>query len=414
MWQVAAMLGSQIIGGVMQNQAAKKAAGAASAGKRNYLKEMQSALKAQAAIQPQMLNLDREYRPQWQQLEADMLSQQMGLTRGLQRDAAQGSGQAGMYLAEQMAPALKYAGMTGLDYYRQTMGDENTALMTGLRQQALADQNMGRGLSPEQQSYANQAARMAMQARGLQGSGQAVAYEVMNSEQAMQEREDARRKFALQMYGQGADELTRAQNMYGAPLTDLVQFANPKALMGLATQQQGAAGPQIAQPESEYNARIYSANSQNAMNAQLAAAQQQAGIGAGIMSMGSQLGSAYLGNPSLFAASPSTATAAATAAPAAASVDMSGLPSASLTNPWQSMVPQGLGNFSGYNPNGYGGFGMMPSMPSGGYGGFGNAPWSGGGLRGMNAYGGGMSPLSYTPSYFQVPASNYQQLLRSL
>jgi hypothetical protein len=322
MWEVAAMLGSQIIGGVMQKQAADKAAGAASAGKRNYLKEMQSALKAQSAIQPQMLNLDREYRPQWQQLEADMLSQQMGLTRGLQRDAAQGSGQAGMYLAEQMAPALRYAGMTGLDYYRQTMGAENNALMSGLRQQALADLNMGRGLSPEQQSYANQAARTAMQARGLQGSGQAVAYEVMNSEQAMQEREDARRKFALQMYGQGADELTRAYNMYGTPLTDLVQFANPKALMGLATQQQGAAGPQIAQPESEYNARIYGANSQNAMNAQLASAQMKAGIGAGIMSMGSQLGSAYLGNPSLFKETPSSSVASA-AAPSMASLPSS-------------------------------------------------------------------------------------------
>jgi len=394
-----AMLGSQIIGSVMQKQAADKAAGAASAGKRDYLKEMQSALKAQSAIQPQMLGLDREYRPQWQQLEADMLSQQMGLTRGLQREAAQGSGQAGQYFAQQMAPALQYAGMTGLDSYRQTMGAENTALMSGLRQQALSDLNLGRGLSQEQQSYVNQGARAAMQARGLQGSGQAVAYEVMNSEQAMIEREDARRKFALQMYGQGADELTRAQNMYGAPLADLVQFANPKSFMGLATQQQGAAGPQIAQPESEYNARINSANSQNAMNAQLGAAQQQAGMGAGIMSAGSQLGSAYLGNPSLFSGNPSSSVASAAAPSMGASPSMVGLPpmqGASLFNPWQSQVPQGLGNFSGYNPNGYAGFGMMRSVQGGGYGGFGNPP------------------SSYIPSYFDVPASNYQQLLRSL
>jgi hypothetical protein len=42
---------------------------------------------------------------------------------------------------------------------------------------------------------------------------------------------------------------------------------------------------------------------------------------------------------------------------------------ASLFNPWQSMVPQGLGNYNGL----------------------------------------GNSPSSYTPSYWNVPASTYQQ-----
>jgi hypothetical protein len=302
-----ATIASSLIGAASQRSAAKKAANAAKGAQRNYLKEMQTALDAQSQIQPRLLQLEREYRPQWQELEADMLSRQIGLSRLVQEDATRGSGDAAMRMAREMEPVYGYASEAAMDRYREMLGPETAGLYNLLQARALQDLEAGRGLNEEERTQAEQSARAVAQSRGLQFGNQAAILEALSSYELANNREERRRQAALQAYGLGEGMAANAWNRYGMPLMQQAGFASPQMVMGLAQQMQASAGPQVFQPESQYSAGVYGANVQNMVSSQLAAAQAKAGMGAGLMDMTGKIAGAYFGNPGLFAGTP-TAT----------------------------------------------------------------------------------------------------------
>ena len=296
----AAILGSSLIGANAQTKAAKMAANAAKGQERNYLKEMRAAISAQEQIQPDLLRLERQYRPEWQSLEADMLRHQTGLTRSIQDELIAGSGNRGLSAMREMSPMYDYAAQEAFGRYRSMLSPKARSLYESMQQKALEEYGMGRGLSVEEETKARQAARQAMEARGMQYSGQAAAMEALMLNEMAVAREQRRRQEAMQMIQMDEAMAQNAWSAYGAPLMQQANFVSPAMSLGLAQQMQASAGPQVFQPESQYSAGVYGANTQNAVSANLAAAQSKAAMGAGLMSMAGQLGGAYLSNENLF------------------------------------------------------------------------------------------------------------------
>jgi hypothetical protein len=259
---------------------------------------MQDALKAQSGIQGQLLDLERQYTPQYQELQRSTLSGQMGTLGSLYRDA--GSLSAGLqsdYLGMQ-APIYGQVGQAAMGAYQQSLDSGTKGLYESMMQSAQNDLNAGRNLTPQMQQLAQQSARQAMAARGLSGN-QAVAQEVLNSYQMQNAREDRARQFAGSMYANGVNQTASAMGLYGNPLMTQLNAVSPTALLGTAGQMSQGLGTKIFQPESQYNAALQSAN--QGVQTQIAAAnaQAQAGWASGLMGMAGSLGGAILKNPNM-------------------------------------------------------------------------------------------------------------------
>lgn len=273
---------------------------------RNYLREMQSALQGQVAIQEGLLQAERQYVPQWQQRQQeDLLGGVNSLqslygqidTTGLQNRMAQQQG--GVY---------GNIGVAARNAYQQTLDPTTAGLYSSLAGQAASGLASGRNLSDQEMRMAQGSARAAMAARGMQYGNQAIAAEVLNSYNLSNAREDRARAFAGQVYGIGQGNAQQAMSMYGQPLMNQIGALSPIGMVGQAGQFNAGLGAKLFQPESQYNAGIYGANQSNDMQASLARSQAQAGFGAGLMNLGGTLGKAYLSNPNLFGSTTSTTT----------------------------------------------------------------------------------------------------------
>jgi hypothetical protein len=312
-WQIPlAIVASSVIGANAQSKAAKAAANAAKGKERDYLKEMRTALDAQEAIQPDLLRLERQYRPEWQQLEADMLRQQVGLSRSIQDEMIAGSGARGLDALREASPMYSYAGQEAMSRYMDMMSPQARSMYEATQQKALEEYGLGRNLSPEEERQVSQSARQAMQSRGLQSGAQAAALEALMLNDMANRREEVRRMNALAAIQASETQAGNAWNLYGAPLMQQANFVNPAMALGLAQQMQASAGPQTFQPESQYSAGVYGANTQNAVSSALAAAQSKAAMGAGLMSMAGNIGAGYYSNPGLHVGQAQPATAAYT------------------------------------------------------------------------------------------------------
>ena len=271
---------------------------------RSYLGEMQDALNSQAAIQGQLINLENQYTPQWQQQQQNALTGQMGSLNALYGQAGQYSaGLQNAYLGMQ-APIYGNVGQAARNAYQQTLDPTTAGLYNTMAEQAAAGLAQGTALSPQETQLAQQSARAAMAARGLQSGNQAIAAEVLNSYNLGQARQNQNRAYAGSVYGIGQSNATNALNMYGSPLMAQMNQVSPTALLGTAGTMYQGLGAKLFQPESQYNAGVYGANQSNAMQAQLANAQAQAGWGSGLMSMVGSLGSGFLSNPNIITSTP--------------------------------------------------------------------------------------------------------------
>ena len=290
---VTATIGSSIIGGVMSKPSKQKAPPP-----RSYLGEMQDALRGQAGIQDQLLGLERQYTPQYQELQRQTLQGQMGTLGGLYGDAGRlSAGLQSDYLGMQ-APIYGQIGEASMAAYQQSLDPATRGLYSSMMASAQGDLNAGRQMTPQMQQMAEQTARQAMAARGLSGN-QAVAQEVMNSYQMQNAREDRARQFAGSMYGAGVGQTQAAMGMYGNPLMTQLNAVSPTTLLGTAGQMAQGLGTKIFQPESQYNAALQSANQGVQTQINSANAQAQAGWASGMMGMAGQLGGALLKNTNL-------------------------------------------------------------------------------------------------------------------
>ena len=291
----AAMLGSAAISKPKKQQAPPP---------RSYLKEMQDALNSQSSIQGQLLDLERQYTPQYQELQRQTLQGQMGTLGGLYQDAGMlSAGLQSDYLGMQ-APIYGQIGEASMAAYQQSLDPATRGLYSSMMQSAQGDLNAGRQMTPQMQQMAEQTARQAMAARGLSGN-QAIAQEVMNSYQMQNAREDRARLFAGQMYGAGVGQTQAAMGMYGNPLMTQLNAVSPTSLLGTAGQMAQGLGTKIFQPESQYNAALQSSNQGVQTQIASANAQAQAGWASGLMGMAGALGGALLKNPNLVGKTPS-------------------------------------------------------------------------------------------------------------
>lgn len=301
------LIGSSAISagaGMSASSKAAKAAGMAPP-QRSYLGEMTSALDAQEAIMPKLLGLQRAYNPQFQALQRDTLMGQIGTLKDVYGSAIPiGAELAGQSTAA-MAPVLSGIGSAAQQAYRNMLGPQAAGLLSTMEGQAANELSMGRSLSPQEEMMGQQAARAAMQARGLQGGNQAVAAEVLNNYNLSMQREAQRRAYAGQVYGMSQGAAGNAYTMYGQPLTQMIAGFSPTGMYGQA---QAGASEYANQfnPESQYMSDVMGGNAQNAMSAQLAAAQAKAGMGAGLMSMAGAIGGGLASNQGLFKGSTAT------------------------------------------------------------------------------------------------------------
>lgn len=247
-----------------------------------YQGEMAGALRAQANILPLQAEQERLLAPQltqtqlggYQNYATGLLGSYANLyapTQQFQTQYAQG--QLGMLGA--LGAGATGAAIGSLD--ATTRGIYNT-----FGQQALSDLQYGTGLSGEETTQAQQAARAAAQARGLQFSRQGNDLEILNTYQMGQKRLKERQTAALQAYQMGA-----GQQQFGAQtyLTPAFAASQPYGLAGIYSGSQagyGNLGTSFLTPESQYYANIRSNRIQQENADRAAAAQRSAGLVSGL------------------------------------------------------------------------------------------------------------------------------------
>lgn len=252
--------------------------------KRSYLGEMQSALNAQAGIQGQLLGLEKQYTPQYQELQKQALMGQMGVLGSLYGQAIPQSEALGSQMLASQGRLYQGIGQQALGAYQAGLSPATMGLYNSIMQNAQTGLSAGYGLTPQQEQMAQQSARAAMSARGLAGGNQGVAKEILNSYQLGQDRYQTALANATSAYGLGIGQSANAYQMYGQPLMGQVNNISPSGLLNQAGAGYGALGARLFQPESQYNASLIGANIQNQMstdmaNAQIQASHQAAGMG---------------------------------------------------------------------------------------------------------------------------------------
>jgi len=267
---------------------------------RSYMGEMQDALNAQAGIQPQLLALEAQYTPQWQQLQKQNLLGGMNMMTDLYGQAIPQSEALSNQILASQGRLYGDVGAMSRSAYEQTLDPTTAGLYSSLASQAASGLASGRNLSDQEQRMAQGSARAAMAARGMQFGNQAIAAEVLNSYNLANAREDRARQFASNVYGIGQQNAQQAMSMYGQPLMSQLSAVSPTGLIGQSSQFNQGLGAKLFQPESQYNAQLITANREEAMQAQIANQQAKAGmISAGLGAIGT-MGGSLLGNAGLF------------------------------------------------------------------------------------------------------------------
>jgi hypothetical protein len=262
---------------------------------RDYKQEMMDSMNAQAAVQPRLLELERQYAPQWQQLQSENQIRGMQLMQDAYSQSIPRSAELSQQYAEAMQPAFAGIGTSARNAYNATLDPSVSGLMGALGTQATADLARGTALSPEEQQIANQSARMAMAARGLSGN-QAVAQEVLNNYNLGRARQDQARQFAGSVYGMGQGAAQQAMGMYGNTMLNAAQAYSPAAMYGATAQMNQGLGAQLFQPESQYNASLITANRKEAMDVAIANQQASNAMRMGVINAVGNVVSAGMGS----------------------------------------------------------------------------------------------------------------------
>lgn len=271
---------------------------------RDYKQEMLDAMSAQEAIQPRLLALEQQYTPLWQEQQRRALMGQQNIQNEFYAQQIPKSAELTSQYASAMAPAFGQIGASARSAYEQTLDPSVRGLLGGLGQQAQEGLTLGSALSQAETQQAQQAARAAMAARGMQFGNQAVALEALNTYGMGQARQTQRQQLAASVYGMGQGAAQQAMGLYGGTMLGAAQGFSPASAYQMAMGANQGLGPQLFQPESQYNAQLITANRKEAMDAQIANAQSRSALTSGLMSMaGSVLsGGGLLGGLSSFGA----------------------------------------------------------------------------------------------------------------
>lgn len=260
---------------------------------RSYLGEMRGAVGAQRDVLPDVVSGDYDASMAYQNLQRQTLMGQLGIMGdlyGAYTPAA--AGISGMNL-DAFAPIYGRAAGYSADALRQGIGAGGMGLLDMMTAQAGEGLAAGGDLTPGELNFAQQSARQAAAARGMNSSPWAAASEVLNSYKVRQAREDRARSYAASVYGMNQGLAGLGAQLFGNQYLGLASATSPTSLLGQSMQFQGAQGPQFMQPESGYNANVMGSNQNATLQTALANAQIRAGIGSGLMSAGGQIFGGY-------------------------------------------------------------------------------------------------------------------------
>lgn len=280
---------------------------------RDYKAEMEGALRAQIALQPELLASERQYQPQYQKLQQEMMDRQMDYQLDSYGKAIPKSAELSRQFADTMSPIYGRMGEQAMGAYQQGLGADTMGLYNTMKRQAQQGLDAGYGLTSEMERYAQQSARAAMSARGLAGGNQGVAAEVLNSYTLGNQRYQQSLANAQNAYGLGVSQFSGAMGTYGNQLLGQSQAYTPANIYGTAYNMSQGLGAQIFQPESQYNAGLITANRKEAMDAQIANAQSANALTSSIIGFGGAvLGGMASGGTGFFLKPPSTTSPSTT------------------------------------------------------------------------------------------------------
>lgn len=267
----------------------------------SYGAQMQSTLKAQAKIAPQLLALERQYGPQFTALNLQGLQGalfgtggQQGYLGTLQQLAPEYRKMEAEDTAALRAEEIKQLGQFAPQYvqtYRQAAGTQG--LLSGLQQQAEQELAAGASLTPEEQRQSQQATRAAFAGRGLGLTNRAIGSEILSQYGLGQERLQQRRQFA----GQTAAQLESS----GMPqyYNTMMGGGSLQNLMGLTGSAQGLSGIGYFNPESQMAMDISAQRSQGQAAASAAGAANRSSMASAGMGLA---GSAMTAGATIYAA----------------------------------------------------------------------------------------------------------------
>jgi|VirMetMinimDraft_7_1064189.scaffolds.fasta_scaffold34566_2 hypothetical protein len=261
---------------------------------RDYGQETRDTLRAQIDLAPDLFKSEARFRPEYANLERQMLLEQLGI------DTDKGLLQA---YEEDIAPSLTRQRATAVEgdinMLREFGGDlleaqrEADPLADSLRQGILesAQENLeaGMGLTQTEQRDLDQQILAGAADRGMEGQASTLA-------DAVSQRLSANRAIKQQ-------RLANAASAYGLAPTDPLLAITGRAsqVPGQVSQQFGTSGfalnssPAIFNPESNYSGNLTTQNYQGIMDAKTATAANRAGIFKGALGAIGTIGAAALG-----------------------------------------------------------------------------------------------------------------------
>jgi hypothetical protein len=243
--------------------------------------DLSKMLSAYQQSMPGILSFEQQYRPEFQKLNLQDVSQfglgMLGMSPQFTQGAAQ---QLGAARETELGQMTGQSGLTrGL---MQALSPEQAAVVGGAQAEAERAYTAAQGVTPEQQRMYQQAAREVAQAAGRVGGNAAIASEITGREDMM-----ARKRAEAAQAGTLAFDM--ASQFYTQPGLQLLgsqplSYQVGNQMMGLGLDAIGAGRPQLFDVGSALN--LGAANRQNIVGAGSANAQASATRSAGMMSAG--------------------------------------------------------------------------------------------------------------------------------
>ena len=255
-----------------------------SAPKADYTKDIGKFVSAYGGALPQVLGFERQFRPEFQGLNLQDISNFLGGVGG--QEGLFGLSRRASEEAQRQLAASREAELGGMAGQApltrgvmEALSPEQAAVVSGFAQEAERARASAQGVSPEQQRMYQQTAREASQASGRLGGNAAIASEIMGREQMMaQKRAEAA--------AAGSRAYEAAQGFYTQPGFALISqqplsYQTGQEMLGLGMGGIKQGTPGLINPDVGLN--LGAAERQNMLQAQSATQQARATYSAGLM-----------------------------------------------------------------------------------------------------------------------------------
>jgi hypothetical protein len=261
-----------------------------------YLAEGRNALRAQAELLPMQAQMEERLAPQLINTRmAGLRASAQGLM-GLYGDLYEPAQQMQeRYGADQLA-MLGKGGQMATQAALGSLDPTTRGIYETFGQQALTDLQAGSSLNDQETTQAQQAARAAAAARGVNFSRQGTDLEILNTYNMGQRRLAQRQGVAQQAYQMGVGQQQIGLQGFLNPAFAASQQFGLAGLAGSASGMYADVGTSpFLTPESQYMANIRANRIQAATSVQAANAQKSGAIAGGVLSAVGSIGGAYVG-----------------------------------------------------------------------------------------------------------------------